>query len=216
MCLTDKENGDAIFLDDIYTERPEEIEEDMARLSKIETILAGAGDDIVDMTSQQFAYVGGDMVIRGGDGDDVIWANKGSNQLFGDAGNDRIVGASGKDLIVGGSGNDHMHGGGGEDIFTFGENWGTDTVEQTADSKVTLWFMEGDFDHWNSETLTYTEGENSVTVSGVSADQIELVFAFYDTASYAVFDKLIQAGAFAAFSSRTVFDVEPAGYLANA
>lgn len=47
MCLTDNENGDAIFLDDIYTERPEEIEEDMARLSKIETILAGAGDDIV-------------------------------------------------------------------------------------------------------------------------------------------------------------------------
>ena len=216
MCLTDKENGDAIFLDDIYTERPEEIEEDMARLSKIETILAGAGDDIVDMTSRQFAYVGGDMVIRGGDGDDVIWANKGSNQLFGDAGNDCIVGASGKDLIVGGSGNDSMHGGGGDDIFTFCDNWGTDTVEQTADGKVTLWFMEGDFDHWNSETLTYTEGENSVTVSGVSADQIELVFAFYDTASYAVFDKLFQAGAFDPYSSRTVFDVEPAGYLANA
>ena len=216
MCLTDRENGDAIFLDEVYTGRPEEIEENMARLSKIETILAGAGDDIVDMTSQQFAYVGGDMLIRGGDGDDVIWANKGSNQLFGDAGNDRIVGAAGKDLIVGGSGNDRMHGGGGEDIFTFCDNWGTDTVEQTADGKVTLWFMEGDYDHWNSETLTYTEGENSVTVSGVSADRIELVFAFYDTPSYAVFDKLIQAGAFDAFSSRTVFDVEQTGYLAKA
>ena len=136
--------------------------------------------------------------------------------LFGDAGNDRIVGASGNDVIAGGIGNDRMHGGGGNDVFTFCDNWGTDTVEQTADGKVTLWFMEGDFDHWNSETLTYTEGENSVTVSGVSTDQIELVFAFYDTASYAVFDKLIQAGAFEPFSSRTVFDVEPAGYLANA
>ena len=35
-------------------------------------------------------------------------------------------------------------------------------------------------------------------------------------ANYAVFDKLIQAGVFEPFSSRTVFDVEPAGNLANA
>jgi len=87
--------------------------------------------------------------------------------------------------------------------------------EQMSLGNAPLWFMEGDFDHWNSETMTYTEGENSVTVSGVSTDRIELVFAFYDTQSYAVFDKLIQAGSFDAFSSRTVFDVEPAGYLAN-
>lgn len=215
LCLTDNENGDAIFLDDVYTERPEEIEEDMARLSRIETILAGAGDDIVDMTSQKFAYIGGDMLIRGGDGDDVIWVNKGSNQLFDDAGNDRIIGASGRDLIVGGAGNDRMHGGGGDDIFTFCDNWGVDEVEQLDGGSVTLWFKSGDLGNWNSETLTYTDGENSVKVSGVSADRIELVFAYTDKESFSLFGKLLDAAAFEAFSSRTVFDTEPAGYLAS-
>ena len=58
--------------------------------------------------------------------------------LLGDGGNDRIVGGSGDDVIVGGIGNDSMHGGGGDDIFTFGRNWGVDTVEQLAEGSVTL------------------------------------------------------------------------------
>ena len=212
LCLTDKENGDAIFLDDVYTERPEEIEEDVARLSRIETILAGAGDDIVDMTSQQFAYIGGDMIIRGGDGDDVIWAGKGSNQLFGDAGNDRIVGSSGRDLIVGGSGNDRMHGGGGNDIFTFCDNWGVDEVEQLDGGSVTLWFKSGDESKWNASELIYTDGDNSVTVKGVTS----VTLRFGSEVDGDLYAELCDAKAFDAFSSRTVFDVEPVSYLANA
>ena len=215
LCLTDNENGDAIFLDDVYTELPENINENMARLSKIETILAGGGNDIVDMTSQQFAYIGGNMIIRGGDGDDVIWANVGGNQLFGDAGNDRIIGASGNDVIAGGIGNDRMHGGGGDDIFTFCDNWGNDTVEQTADGRVTLWFMDWNPSNWDESTLTYTDGENSVTVSGVSADKIELRFAYNDDETFTLFKKLFNAAAFDEFSSRKIFDEEQTGYLAN-
>lgn len=51
---------------------------------------------------------------------------------------------------------------------------------------------------------------------GVSADRVELVFAYYDADSCTMFGKLFDAGAFDAFSSRTVFDAEPVGYLANA
>ena len=65
--------------------------------------------------------------------------------------------------------------GGGEDIFYFGANWGIDTVEQLADGKVTLWF-ENDNGVWDEKTLTYTDGANSLSVIGVTADAITLNF----------------------------------------
>ena len=140
LVLTDDTNGDALFVDDIYTALPGTVAEQQARIAQIDEIRAGAGDDIVDMTSQRFAYVGNGVKIYGGLGNDTIWSNNGTNTLFGDAGNDRIVGGSDADVIVGGIGDDSMHGGGGEDIFCFGDNWGTDTIEQLANGKITLWF----------------------------------------------------------------------------
>lgn len=75
--------------------------------------------------------------------------------------------------------------------------------------------MDGSPDNWDETSLTYREGKNSVTVSGVNADQIELIFAYYDTDSLAVFETLFFAAAFEPFSSRTIFDTKPAGYLAS-
>ena len=210
LCLTDDENGDAIVLDDEFTDLPESITKQQARIAQIDEIRAGAGDDIVDMTSSKFEYIGAGMTIRGGDGSDVIWANKGSNTLFGDAGNDRITGASGNDVIVGGSGNDRMHGGGGNDIFTFCDNWGMDSVEQLGTGTVTLWFAEGSMDNWNVETLTYTDGPDSVTVKGVTADKITLKFGSDASEQYA---SLAHAGAFDAFTSQKIF--EDSGILAS-
>ena len=216
LCLTDGENGDALFVDDVYTELPEEVAEHTARLYKIQEIRAGAGDDIVDMTSQRFEYDGGGLTIRGGDGNDTLWAVKGDNRLFGDAGNDRIIGASGNDVIAGGTGNDAMHGGGGDDVFTFGENWGADTVEQLATGSVTLWFASGGMANWNAESLTYSDGENSVKVSGVATDRITLKFGTGSTPEDAArFDALSGMGAFADFTSRKVFE-ETGGILADA
>lgn len=213
LCLTDGVNGDALFVDDVYTDLPEEIEAQTARLYKIREIRAGAGDDIVDMTSQQFEYVGEGLTIRGGDGDDVIWANRGArNSLFGDAGNDRIVGASGDDVIAGGIGDDRLHGGGGNDTFTFCENWGTDTVEQLETGTVTLWFLSGSMENWDAETLTYSDGENSVTVSGVTADRITLKFG---DDGFGQFAGLSAMGAFADFSSKRVFGESANGILAS-
>jgi hypothetical protein len=190
LLLTDDANGDALFVDDIYTS----FGNDAARLSQIDEIRAGAGDDIIDMTSQKFAYSGSGVKIHGGLGDDTIWANCGSNTLYGDAGNDRLVGASGDDILIGGIGNDSMHGGGGDDIFCFGANFGNDTIEQLAGGSVTLHFETGSDANWNAETLTYTDGANSVTVSGVT--EIKLVFggsapvdgAFADAVSEKIFE----------------------------
>ena len=210
LLLTDDDQGDAFFLDDIYSAFPEG-EDVQARISKIYEICAGAGDDIVDLTSQRFEYVGTGMAVCGGDGDDVIWANKGKNLLYGDAGNDRIVGASGNELIVGGSGNDSLHGGGGDDFFTFGENWGNDTVEQLADGKITLWFKEGDNSKWDEATLTYTDGANSVKVIG-DCTNIDLKFGAGDEAER--FASFSAAGAFSDFVNDTIFHKKDPGMLA--
>ena len=142
------------------------------------------------------------MNIHGGDGDDIIWTNKGDNFLFGDAGDDRIVGASGNDVIAGGIGNDSMHGGGGDDVFTFGYDFGVDTIEQLADGTVTLWFASGDIANWNAETLTYTDGENSVTVSGVAVDRIMLKFDDDDPDRFAMLDDI---GSFSDYTSERIF-----------
>ena len=190
LLLTDSANGDALFIDDIYTK----FGRDASRLAQIDEIRAGAGSDIIDLTSQQFAYIGDGITICGGAGDDTIWANSGNNTLFGDAGNDRLVGANGNDIITGGAGNDSMHGGGGDDIFCFGANFGQDTVEQLSDGSVTLHFESGSEANWDADTLTYTDGVNSVTVSGVT--EVSLVFggtapvegAFLDAASEKVFE----------------------------
>jgi Ca2+-binding RTX toxin-like protein len=146
------------------------------------------------LTSQQFAYVGNGVKVYGGAGNDTIWANSGNNTLFGDAGDDRLVGANGDDIITGGAGNDGMNGGGGNDTFCFGANFGNDTVEQLAGGSVTLHFETGSEANWNAETLTYSDGANSVKVSGIA--EVTLVFggtapvegAFLDGASEKIFE----------------------------
>jgi Ca2+-binding RTX toxin-like protein len=130
--------------------------------------------------------------------------------LFGDKGNDRLVGASGNDVLAGGAGNDSLHGGGGNDFFVFGADWGKDIVEQLADGNVTLWFADGRAANWNAETLTYTDGENSVAVNGVTADKVALKFGDDGSAQYAT---LAEAGVFADFTSENVF--EKKGVLAS-
>ena len=203
LLLTDDADGDALFVDDVFTELPAGVAGERARLAEIKEIRAGAGNDLIDMTSQRFEYVGDGLTVRGGLGNDVIWANKGDNRLFGDDGNDRLVGASGNDLLVGGLGNDSMHGGGGNDVFAFCENWGEDAVEQLADGHVTLWFASGDLANWNASTLTYADGANSVTVAGVTADNVTLEFGDDGSARYAA---LAEAGAFAGCTSERIFE----------
>lgn len=200
--LTDDDNGDALFIDDTFTALPGTLSEQQARLAKIESIYAGAGNDLVDLTSHDFEYIGNGVAIHGGLGNDIIWANKGDNRLFGDAGDDRLVGASGNDVIVGGIGNDSMHGGGGEDIFCFGGNWGQDTIQQLADGKITLWFAQGSEDNFDKKTLTYTDAMNSVQVTGITYDGITLKFGDDGSGLYA---QLLAEGAFSEFTSEKIF-----------
>ena len=209
--MTDDTNGDALFVDDIYTALPGSVAEQQARIAKISEIRAGAGNDVVDMTSQRFEYTGDGVKIYGGSGNDTVWANNGSNMLFGDAGNDRLTGGAGDDVICGGTGNDSMHGGGGADTFCFGVNWGVDVIKQLEDGKVTLWFENGSESNWNALTLTYTDGMNSVKVSGISEENITLVFGDDDSPRYG---ELVSSGCFDDAASEKIFETKDKGMLA--
>lgn len=201
LLLTDSENGDALFVDDIYGASYLDAGRQQSRLANVDEIRAGAGNDLVDLTSQRFAYIGGGMTVRGGSGNDTIWANSGENMLFGDAGNDRIVGAADMDWIAGGAGDDSLHGGGGNDIFAFCGDWGNDTVEQLSNGSVTLWFQEGSAENWNETEMCYSDGENTVKVSGVSIVNLK----FGDDGSE-LFDRLNAVGAFLSETSEKIFE----------
>ena len=205
--LSDSENGDALELDDVFTALPDGESDPVARFSQIGEVRAGAGDDIVDLTSTKFSADG--MILRGGDGDDILWSADGDNLLCGDAGNDRLVGGAGNDVLCGGSGDDRMHGGGGDDVFTFAGNWGKDTVIQTADGDITLWFADltaEDISITGSMGNTiFSHDGNSVTVIARDADAVDLRFGA--AAGYeAQFAELAAQGAFADYSSAKIFE----------
>ena len=204
--LSDSDNGDALELDDIFTALPDGESEPIARFSQIGEVRAGAGNDIVDLTSTKFPVDG--MILRGGDGDDVLWSGDGNNLLFGDAGDDRLVGGAGADVLCGGIGDDRMHGGGGDDIFTFAGDWGKDTVKQTDDGSVTLWFAD-----LTAEDVTISDimgntvishGNDTVTVMGRDAGAVDLRFGA--GGDEPLFDELAAQGAFADYSSAKIFE----------
>lgn len=79
-----------------------------ARLGNIEVIHAGAGNDLIDLTSPNYAIAG--VLIDGGAGNDILWGN---------AGDDTILGGEGNDVIFGGAGHNTLSGGAGSDSFQY-------------------------------------------------------------------------------------------------
>ena len=120
LVLTELATGDAFFLDDAFSEIAQQLfydeedtsypkDEKYARISDIEEILAGAGDDIVDLTSTHMIYAT-DLTVKGEAGNDVLW---------GASGNDILNGGEGNDILFGGTGNNILIGGSGADVFEF-------------------------------------------------------------------------------------------------
>ena len=108
-----------------------------------------------------------------------------------------------------------MHGGGGDDIFTFCENWGTDTIEQLASGKVTLWFDENESQITFAEldgnsVFTKADGTASVTVKGFALADIAVKYGDDGSEQYAM---LSSSGAFAEFTSQKIF--EESGFLTS-
>jgi hypothetical protein len=134
------------------------------RLSGIEIIDAGAGDDVVDLTSTRYGY--DDVTVQGGGGDDVIWSSRGKDTLLGGSGHDRMDGGAGEDYLYGGSGNDDLFGGWMADILQGGS--GNDSLRDESPTASGL--MDGGSGNDELEDDTGT----SLFIGGRGDDRIRL------------------------------------------
>ena len=173
MVLTDDKNGDALFVDDMYSATPQTAFQEQSRINRISEIFAGAGNDVIDMTSNRIFLNESAAVIHGGSGDDYLWGDTG-DVFFGDEGEDKIIGGFSSDLIVGGLGDDILNGGGGVDLFAFGNDDGSDTVTQMAGGKVILWFEDENVNQ-NGNEFTFGNNCKVIVDSTVKSEDITVV-----------------------------------------
>jgi hypothetical protein len=169
--------NDAFFIDDVYSNHHRDLTltsttqgiDSIARIVNLEVINAGAGNDIVDLTSSNFVLTTG-VTINGEDGNDVLW---GSN------GDDIINGGNGDDVIFGGAGSDTLTGGAGSDIFQFTATAGSDVITDfdVNNDSIELYYRKGE-DLTNisiqDEVLTWTivisDENGTISSDGVSID----------------------------------------------
>lgn len=199
--LSDEKDG--LFIDDIYSASPSDLGTTQARLANITEIFAGAGDDVIDMTSSRFRYIGNGMKLHGGAGNDVIWSNLGCNTLYGDDGNDILVGGAWNDTLAGGAGNDILYGNGGDDLFAFCADFGQDEVHQVAGGSITLWFKEGDLSNWNAEGKCYSDGTNKVAV--ICDESVDITLKFGAGSDVEVFGLMSEDKLFEKNSSLAIY-----------
>jgi len=180
---------DAFFIDDVYSVHHSSLTltsttqgiDSTARIVNVEEINAGAGNDIVDLTSTNFVLAEA-VVINGEAGNDILW---GSN------GDDTIDGGTGDDSIFGGTGSDTLTGGTGADIFQFTATSGSDDIldfDITQDS-IQLYYRAGD-DHTNAD-LSLSNGVLTWNVDSTSNDVVIDLSATTNSSDLIDFDTLI-------------------------
>ena len=110
----------------------------IVRKSQVVVASMGEGDDFVDATGGELAWIQGEEgndeilaplmtngynYLMGGPGDDVLEGFAGTDVCFGQDGNDVIKAGLGNDLVVGGAGFDIVDGGPGDDTLV-GNHYG--------------------------------------------------------------------------------------------
>jgi Ca2+-binding RTX toxin-like protein len=163
--LTDA--GDAFFLHDSYSSfhselalsRDAEGRDSYVRLISIEIINAGGGDDLVDLTSEDYGLASLDMTLNGEAGNDILWAAQGDDTLDGGAGDDMLNGSAGDDILTGGS---------GSDIFEFTATSGNDTITDfnKDEDELHFYFREGEAE----ESAVASINNGIVTWDAVTVD----------------------------------------------
>ena len=73
-------------------------------------------------------------------------------------------------------------------------------------------FASGSMENWDKTTLTYTDGDNSITVSGIEADKITLKFGDDGSAQYTTLSGM---GAFFDATTERIFEESGKGILAS-
>jgi Ca2+-binding RTX toxin-like protein len=156
--LVGTSGNDAVLLDDSTSPAAQS----GPRIKGIERIEAGAGNDVVDLTSKRYAY--GDVTIDGGSGNDVLWSSGGNDVLLGGSGNDKMNGGAGNDYLDGGTGNDVLNGGKGVDLLQGGA--GSDELTDTSGNGL----MDGGA---GNDTLS-NGSANALMIGGKGNDKLVL------------------------------------------
>lgn len=156
--LVGTSGSDAILLDDSSSPAAAR----GPRVRGIERIEAGAGNDVVDLTSKRYAY--GDVTIDGGAGNDVLWSSSGNDVLLGGSGDDKMDGGAGNDYLDGATGNDVLNGGKGVDLLQGGA--GNDKLTDMSGNGL----LDGGA---GNDTLTNGSG-NTLMIGGKGNDKLVL------------------------------------------
>jgi Ca2+-binding RTX toxin-like protein len=161
------DQNDVMFLDDAIVSNVGEI----AKISSIEEINAGAGDDVIDLTSLTFSYE--DVILNGEAGDDVLWSGDGNDTLNGGEGDDNlqsglgddtINGNDGEDIIKAYDGDDSITGGSGADVITGGDGNDQFIFTNTTESS----------DSECDTILDFIQNEDKIDLSALGFDSITL------------------------------------------
>jgi Ca2+-binding RTX toxin-like protein len=154
-----------------------------ARISNIENINSGLGDDIVDLTSPDYSLVGQNITVDGGSGDDTLWGSDANETLKGGVGDDELFGGAGTNVLTGGA---------GADEFQFTKTSIADTVtdyDLTSGDQLNFFYetgseeadwsfsiLNGDL-RWGANTIDFgamevnTLGELSIFVEEIGSGQ---------------------------------------------
>jgi len=148
-----------------------------SRTRAIETIAAGSGNDLVNLTYeasgqtywQWDSAAGGanaSMWVDGGVGDDIIWGHNPGEFLYGGADNDWIDGGAGNDSLFGGAGNDSVVGGLGNDRLQ-GDD-GNDTLIDTSGNNLMYGGLGDDtaYGGTGNDTIQGDDGDDLISDAG--------------------------------------------------
>jgi Ca2+-binding RTX toxin-like protein len=104
----------------------------------------------------------------------------GIHNIYGGQSNDTLIGDSGDNVLAGNGGNDRLEGGLGDDIYLFADNFGRDTVIDTANSDTnTLDFSGVTADlHFITGSYQVVSGLNIVTYGSKSEGFLSLIQYF--------------------------------------
>ncbi|MFM9941140.1 MAG: ExeM/NucH family extracellular endonuclease [Hyphomicrobiaceae bacterium] len=111
-----------------------------------------------------FGGLGSDY-IDGGDANDQLLGDGGNDGILGGLGDDELFGGAGSDTLIGGAGNDRLLGGADGDIFTFGNGWGLDRIDD----------FENGVDSLDLAGVTGLDAFSQLAVTQVGAD-VEIAF----------------------------------------
>lgn len=157
--------ADALFLHDAFSAFHHDVVttpdsdglQSARRIENIERIMAGDGNDIVDLTSVDYGLAGQRIVVEGEGGNDRLWGSDADETLLGGAGDDVLFGGAGRNVLAGGVGADEFQ-------FTHSSTNDTVTDFSIADGDSFTFFNTGGavFDR-NSVTLNPTGDQFTIS-----------------------------------------------------